>query len=26
LAGRKPLPAGEFLRGQRLDGTRFTHP
>jgi len=25
LAGRKPLPAGEFLRGQRLDGTRFTH-
>ena len=24
LAGRKPLPAGEFLRGQRLDGTRFT--
>jgi methionyl-tRNA formyltransferase len=23
LAGRKPLPAGEFLRGQRLDGTRF---
>jgi methionyl-tRNA formyltransferase len=26
LAGRKPLPAEEFLRGQRLDGTRFTHP
>jgi methionyl-tRNA formyltransferase len=25
LAGRKPLPAGEFLRGQRLEGTRFTH-
>jgi methionyl-tRNA formyltransferase len=24
LAGRKPLPAEEFLRGQRLDGTRFT--
>jgi methionyl-tRNA formyltransferase len=24
LAGRKPLPAGEFLRGQRLDGERFT--
>ena len=23
LAGRKPLPAGEFLRGQRLDGSRF---
>ncbi len=23
-AGRKPLPAEEFLRGQRLDGTRFT--
>jgi len=23
LAGRKPLPAAEFLRGQRLDGTRF---
>lgn len=23
LAGRKPLPAGEFLRGQRLDGARF---
>ena len=23
LAGRKPLPAEEFLRGQRLDGTRF---
>jgi methionyl-tRNA formyltransferase len=22
-AGRKPLPAEEFLRGQRLDGTRF---
>jgi methionyl-tRNA formyltransferase len=26
LAGRKPLPAGEFLRGQRLDGTRFGNP
>jgi methionyl-tRNA formyltransferase len=26
LAGRKPLPAGEFLRGQRLDGTRFSNP
>jgi methionyl-tRNA formyltransferase len=26
LAGRKPLPAGEFLRGQRLDGTRFSSP
>jgi methionyl-tRNA formyltransferase len=26
LAGRKPLPAGEFLRGQRLDGTRFGTP
>jgi methionyl-tRNA formyltransferase len=24
LAGRKPLAAEEFLRGQRLDGTRFT--
>jgi methionyl-tRNA formyltransferase len=24
LAGRKALPAAEFLRGQRLDGTRFT--
>jgi methionyl-tRNA formyltransferase len=23
LAGRKPLAAAEFLRGQRLDGTRF---
>ena len=23
LAGRKPLTAAEFLRGQRLDGTRF---
>jgi methionyl-tRNA formyltransferase len=23
LAGRKALPAGEFLQGQRLDGTRF---
>jgi methionyl-tRNA formyltransferase len=23
LAGRKSLPAEEFLRGQRLDGTRF---
>jgi methionyl-tRNA formyltransferase len=22
-AGRKPLPAGQFLRGQRLDGMRF---
>ncbi len=26
LAGRKPLPAEEFLRGQRLDGTRFGSP
>ena len=26
LAGRKPLPAEEFLRGQRLDGTRFSNP
>jgi methionyl-tRNA formyltransferase len=26
LAGRKPLPAAEFLQGQRLDGTRFGHP
>ena len=26
LPGRKPLPAGEFLRGQRLDGTRFGNP
>ena len=26
LAGRKPLPAEEFLRGQRLDGTRFSKP
>jgi len=26
LAGRKPLPAREFLRGQRLDGTRFSNP
>jgi methionyl-tRNA formyltransferase len=26
LAGRKPLPTGEFLRGQRLDGTRFGNP
>jgi methionyl-tRNA formyltransferase len=26
LPGRKPLPAGEFLRGQRLDGTRFCSP
>ncbi|HEX3396323.1 MAG TPA: methionyl-tRNA formyltransferase [Steroidobacteraceae bacterium] len=24
LAGRKPLSAEEFLRGQRLDGTRFS--
>jgi methionyl-tRNA formyltransferase len=24
LAGRKPLPAAEFLRGLRLDGTRFS--
>jgi len=23
LAGRKPLPAGQFLQGQRLDGARF---
>jgi methionyl-tRNA formyltransferase len=26
LAGRKPLPAAEFLRGQRLDGMRFASP
>jgi methionyl-tRNA formyltransferase len=26
LAGRKPLPPGEFLQGQRLDGTRFGNP
>jgi len=26
LAGRKPLPAEEFLRGQRLDGARFGIP
>jgi methionyl-tRNA formyltransferase len=26
LAGRKPLPAEEFLRGRRLDGTRFGNP
>jgi methionyl-tRNA formyltransferase len=26
LAGRKPLSAGEFLRGLRLDGTRFSNP
>jgi methionyl-tRNA formyltransferase len=26
LAGRKPLPPGEFLQGQRLDGTRFGDP
>jgi len=26
LAGRKPLAAEEFLRGQRLDGTRFGNP
>ncbi len=26
LAGRKPLAAEEFLRGQRLDGTRFSNP
>jgi methionyl-tRNA formyltransferase len=25
-AGRRPLPAEEFLRGQRLDGVRFTNP
>jgi methionyl-tRNA formyltransferase len=25
LAGRKPLPAKEFLRGQSLDGTRFSN-
>jgi methionyl-tRNA formyltransferase len=24
LAGRKPLPAREFLQGQRLVGARFT--
>jgi methionyl-tRNA formyltransferase len=23
LAGRKPLQAGDFLKGQRLDGARF---
>jgi hypothetical protein len=23
LAGRKPLFAGEFIKGQRLDGARF---
>jgi methionyl-tRNA formyltransferase len=23
LAGRKPLPAAQFIRGQRLDGMRF---
>ena len=26
LAGRKAMPAEEFLRGQRLDGTRFSDP
>jgi methionyl-tRNA formyltransferase len=26
LAGRKPLAAAEFLRGQRLDGMRFASP
>ena len=26
LAGRKALPAAEFLRGQRLDGMRFEGP
>ena len=26
LAGRKAMPAAEFLRGQRLDGTRFGNP
>ena len=26
LPGRKPLPAEEFLRGQRLDGKRFHSP
>jgi methionyl-tRNA formyltransferase len=26
LAGRKALPAEEFLRGQRLDGSRFSSP
>jgi methionyl-tRNA formyltransferase len=26
LPGRKPLPAEEFLRGQRLDGARFCSP
>jgi methionyl-tRNA formyltransferase len=26
LAGRKALPAEEFLRGQRLDGSRFSNP
>jgi methionyl-tRNA formyltransferase len=26
LPGRKPLPAREFIRGQRLDGARFAPP
>jgi methionyl-tRNA formyltransferase len=26
LAGRKPLPAGEFVQGQRLDDARFAAP
>jgi methionyl-tRNA formyltransferase len=26
LAGRKPLNAGDFLKGQRLDGARFDTP
>jgi methionyl-tRNA formyltransferase len=26
LAGRKPLPAADFLRGHRLDGARLTTP
>jgi methionyl-tRNA formyltransferase len=26
LAGRKPMPAGEFIKAQRLSGARFTNP
>jgi methionyl-tRNA formyltransferase len=26
LAGRKPLGAGDFIQGQRLDGVRFAQP
>jgi methionyl-tRNA formyltransferase len=26
LAGRKPLAAHEFIKGQRLDGARFAAP